>query len=134
LKFVSELASYYLAPIGEVLRLALPALERERLRDLEAQGELVTHDGGREVGGRRVAFARPTDAIEPAGSLRGQAAAILARLRANGEEPVARLEERFGNARAAVKKLAEKKLVVIDLRDPPRDPFFASPLARDLAP
>src|SRR4051812_10522830 len=41
LHFLEELGSYYLAPIGEVLRLALPALERERVRELEAQGDLL---------------------------------------------------------------------------------------------
>ena len=43
----------------------------------------------------------PTDAIEPAGSLRGQAAAILALLRATGEQRLSRLQERHGNARRA---------------------------------
>jgi primosomal protein N' (replication factor Y) len=35
LRFLEELARYYLAPIGEVLRLALPAVEREVVRELE---------------------------------------------------------------------------------------------------
>src|SRR4051794_40934266 len=39
LSFLQQLGSYYLAPIGEVLRLALPAVERERARELSAQGE-----------------------------------------------------------------------------------------------
>jgi primosomal protein N' (replication factor Y) len=47
------------------------------------------------VGGRKVSYAQPTDALEAPGSLRGQAAAILALLRASGEQPVARLEDRF---------------------------------------
>jgi primosomal protein N' (replication factor Y) len=132
LGFLRQLSDYYFAPIGEVLRLALPALERDQVRALKAQGELS--DPSRQVGGRKVAFARPTDAIEPPGSLRGQAAAVLALLRGTGEQPVARLEERFGNARAAVKKLGELGLAVVEMREPPRDPFFSAAAARDTPP
>ncbi|WP_437673064.1 replication restart helicase PriA [Sorangium sp. So ce131] len=137
LSFLQELAAYYFAPIGEVLRLALPAIEREQVRALKAQGEL---DGvldlarAKQVGGRKVAFARPTDVIEEPGTLRGQAAAVLALLRAGGEQPVARLEERFGNARNALKKLAERGLVALDEREPPRDPFFRLAEERDVPP
>jgi len=132
LGFLVQLGAYYFAPIGEVLRLALPALERDKARALQEQASLgeVT----RQVGGRKIAYAQPTDALEPAGSLRGQAAAILALLRASGEQPIARLEERFGNARAAVKKLCSMGLVTIEQREPPRDPFFEGPLARDTPP
>jgi primosomal protein N' (replication factor Y) len=137
LAFLRELADYYVAPIGEVLRLALPAIERERLEGIKPEGELFALErveGARAVGGRRVAFVRPTDTVEAAGSLRGQAAAILARLRATGGEPVARLEERFGNARAAVKKLAGLGLVAVEQREEERDPFFAEAEARDTPP
>jgi primosomal protein N' (replication factor Y) len=133
LAFLRELASYYFAPIGEVLRLALPAMERDQVRALGAQGELSL---GRvkQVGGKRVAYAKPTDALEAPGSLKGQAAAVLSLLRASGEAPVARLEEKFGNARAAVKKLASLGLVELEEREPPRDAFFAVPEPRDTPP
>ncbi|WP_437587768.1 replication restart helicase PriA [Sorangium sp. So ce1000] len=137
LAFLQELAAYYFAPIGEVLRLALPAIEREQVRALKAQGELDgVLDLGRakQVGGRKVAYASATDVIEEPGTLRGQAAALLALLRANGEQPVARLEERFGNARSALKKLAERNLVALDEREPPRDPFFRRAEERDVPP
>lgn len=137
LAFLQELAGYYFAPIGEVLRLALPALEREQVRAMTAQGEF----GGaldlarqKQVGGRKVLFAHPTDAVEPPGALRGQAAAVLARLRALGEQPVARLEQEFKAARAAVKKLAAMGLVAVEERERPRDPFFRFPEARDTPP
>ena len=38
LGFVCELSNYYLAPIGEVLRLAVPAVERTRARALKQDG------------------------------------------------------------------------------------------------
>ncbi|MFT3775059.1 MAG: primosomal protein N' [Minicystis sp.] len=131
LAFLRELGSYYFAPIGEVLRLALPAMEREQVR---AIGELSAGQASRQVGGRKVAYARPTDAIEAPGTLRGQAGAILALLRAGGEQPVARIQERFGNARPAIKKLTALGLCEIVMREPPRDPFFAEAEARDRAP
>lgn len=133
LAFLRALSSYYFAPIGEVLRLALPAMEREQVRALAAQGELLS-DPARAVGPRKIAYARPTDAVETPGTLRGQAAAVLALLRAGGDQPVARLEDRFGNARNALKKLESLGLVALDQREPPRDPFFASPEARVAAP
>jgi primosomal protein N' (replication factor Y) (superfamily II helicase) len=132
LGFLRKLAEYYFAPIGEVLRLALPALERDQVLALSAAGDAP--EARRQVGGRKVAFARPTDLVEAPGSLRGQAAAILALLRATGEQPVARLEERFGNARAAVKKLGALGLATVELREPPRDPFFSATAARDTPP
>jgi primosomal protein N' (replication factor Y) len=134
LSFLRELGAYYFAPIGEVLRLALPALEREQVRALAAQGELLAAGASKQVGGKRIAYARPTDAVEAPGTLRGQAAAILALLRAGGDQQVARLEERFGNARPAVKKLESLGLVAIEQREPPRDPFFSIPEARDRPP
>jgi primosomal protein N' (replication factor Y) len=69
--------------------------------------------------------------VEDAGAVRAQAAAILAALRASGATPLARLEERWGNARAAVKRLAEAGLVLVEEREAPADPFFAEPAARD---
>ncbi|MEO7329649.1 MAG: primosomal protein N' [Minicystis sp.] len=132
LSFLVQLAHYYFAPIGEVLRLALPAMEREQARALKAQADL--DDPTRLVGRSKVAYAQPTDALEPPGSLRGQAAAILALLRASGEQPVARLADRFGNARVAVKKLQALGLVKLEQREPPRDPFFSVAEARDEPP
>jgi primosomal protein N' (replication factor Y) len=135
LAFLQELASYYLAPIGEVLRLALPALERETARVAAAQAALdLGRLEGKKVGGRRVLYARSTDAVEAPGSLRGQAAAVLAWLRAQGEAKVASLEDKWGNARAALKKLEQKGLVALDEREAPRGPLFATSEARDEAP
>ncbi len=134
LGFLQDLGAYYLAPIGEVLRLALPALLREQVRALAAQGELAIGATSKQVGGRKVAYARPTDALEAPGTLRGQQAILLALLRASGEQPVARLEDRFSSARMIVKKLTGLGLVAVEQREPPRDPFFADALERDVPP
>jgi primosomal protein N' (replication factor Y) len=129
LAFLRDLAAYYFAPIGEVMRLALPPIERETARELSEPG---LFDRGRGVGARTIQWVRATPAVEEAGSLRGQAAMILAHLRALGAEPVAKLEKRWRNARPAVKKLIELGLLAADDRAAPEDPFFAEPAARDL--
>lgn len=134
-RFLSELSAYYFAPIGEVLRLSLPAIEREKARAIEAGGAGASALARtKQVGGRVVQMVRPTSAVEAAGSLRGQAAAVVALLRASGEAQISALEKQFGNARAAVKKLVALGLAETFEREAERDPFFAEPLERDVAP
>ncbi len=134
-RFLIELSAYYFAPIGEVLRLSLPAIEREKARALEAGGAAPSALARtKQVGGRVVQMVRPTSAVEAAGSLRGQAAAVVALLRASGEAQISALEKQFGNARAAVKKLVALGLAETFEREAERDPFFAEPLERDVAP
>jgi primosomal protein N' (replication factor Y) len=128
LAFLRDLAAYYFAPIGEVVRLALPPIDREAAREVAAPS-LFGAAGG--VSARRVQWVVPTPRVEDAGAVRGQAAAVLAAVRASGATPLARLEERWGNARAAVKRLGETGLVLVEEREAPADPFFAEPAARD---
>ena len=136
LSFLLRVARYYYAPIGEVLRLALPAVEREQLLALRQQGSLLL---GEEPGhtkhvGALVLWAKPTDVLEQAGSLRGQAAAVLALLRAAGDMPVAELQKKYGNARAALKKLAALKLVTLEKRSKRRGAYFDTPPESDTPP
>ncbi|MGA7118523.1 MAG: primosomal protein N' [Polyangiaceae bacterium] len=129
LAFLRDLAGYYLAPIGEVVRLALPPMERATAREL-SDPNLFSDPRG--VGGRSVQWVVPTSRVEIEGTFQGQAAAVLAYLRATGAEPIARLERRWGNARSAVKKLAALGLVSMDARPLADDPFFAEPAPRDM--
>jgi primosomal protein N' (replication factor Y) (superfamily II helicase) len=128
LAFLRDLASYYFAPIGEVVRLALPPIERETARELE---EPTLFDRARGVGGRTVQWVAATTQVDEPGALHGQQAAILAHVRAVGAEPVAKLETRWKSARAAVKKLVTLGLLVVDERAALEDPFFAEPSERD---
>lgn len=137
LRFLRELADYYFAPIGEVLRLALPAVERGDVDRLRAQGQLELGKG--PGGARRVAtpteqVARATAETSDPTKLRGQAALVLAHLRAVGPTPVARLEESFGNARSAVKRLAALGLVAIEARPKERGALFAESAAIEAPP
>jgi primosomal protein N' (replication factor Y) len=128
LAFLRDLASYYLAPIGEALRLALPPVERDAARELV---EPTLFGGARGVGASRVQWVAATAKLEEPGALRGHAPALLAHVRATGACPVAKLEERWANARVVVKRLLDAGLVVVDEREAPRDPFFAEPTTRD---
>ena len=133
LRFLQELSAYYLAPIGEVLRCALPALERKRASKLRQRG-LLDAKVGKEVGGRMVQVASATAACSESIRLRGAAPAVLAHLRANGPAPIARLCDVFPSARAAVKRLASLGLVNVETCELPADPFFRHPAERDVPP
>jgi len=131
LAFLRDLAAYYLAPIGEAVKLALPPVERAAARAIAAP--TLFDDPGGVTEGRVVRWARPTAHVEDA-PLAGQAAAILAHLRAVGESPLARLEEKWGNARSALRRLEGAKLVELIAKPAPRDPFFAAGVERDAPP
>src|SRR5690606_1965168 len=129
LDLLLELARYYLAPVGEVLRLALPSLERSVAEQLErAAGKKL------EAVGRLVQWAclepRPVE-LE---TLRGQARGVVEHLTAHGDTPVSELGKHFGNARAVVKKLAQRGVVRVERRPEAPDPFFAEPARRDVPP
>ena len=130
LAFLRDLAAYYFAPIGEVMRLALPPVERTTAREL---AEPSLFDEARGLGDRNVQWIEATSKIGGEAALRGQAAAILAYVRAAGAQPVAKLQTQWGAARAAVKRLADLGLVVVQKRQAPGDPFFAEPAARSRA-
>jgi primosomal protein N' (replication factor Y) len=126
LTFLGRLASYYLAPIGEVMRLALPPVDREAA---EAVEELTLFSTAKGISARKVQWVVATDVV---GS--GTVPPVLAVVRAHGAIPLSRLVDQFGGARGTVKRLAEQDLVRIEEREAPRDAFFADSLARDVPP
>jgi primosomal protein N' (replication factor Y) len=131
LSFLVELSSYYLSPIGEVMRLAVPAVERAQVRD-RATLSLLEEAGAVAVG-RLVQVAElATSAVRPE-KLKGNAAAVFDAL-SGGPIQVSELAERIGNARAVLKRLASAGLVHVSQRPAETDPFFAVPAARDTPP
>ncbi|HEV3189012.1 MAG TPA: primosomal protein N', partial [Polyangiaceae bacterium] len=129
LAFLRDLAAYYFAPIGEVMRLALPPVERATAREL---AEPSLFDDAPGLGDRSIQWIEATSKVGGEAALRGQAAAILAYVRAAGPQPVAKLQTQWGATRAAAKRLADLGLVVVEKRQAPGDPFFAEPAARDM--
>jgi primosomal protein N' (replication factor Y) len=118
LGFLQELARYYIAPIGEVMQLALPAVERN---PAQASLELpVSRKVGKVV---LVATGLAGEASEP---LRGKAPELHAHLLQAGPTPVKELERTFKTARAIVKKLASVGLATVEERvEELPDPFDA---------
>ncbi len=132
LAFLQELARYYVAPLGEVMRLALPAVERTEQARLGQQGLDL---GGARTVGRLVQYAAAvTDTAPPDPPLRGQAAPLLAALRRDGAAPLAALEKQWGNARAALRKLEQLGLARVEQRQVAVDPFLGGEVARDRPP
>ncbi len=133
LRFVQELAAYYLAPVGEVLQSALPVRMRKQAPP-RTQPELLGRKSKRPAGGRKVLFASATSASAEGMKLRGATAGVLAHLRSNGPAPVARLCDVYTNARSAVRRLEALGLATVDEREQPADPFFQIPVPRDAPP
>jgi primosomal protein N' (replication factor Y) len=140
LAFLKDVSSYYLAPIGEVLKLALPPVEREVARELEEPTLFAAKTKG--VATKRVQWVVAAEGDSPGGredgrvdgAAREKARAIVMHLRAVGGLPIARVEERWSGARGIVKRLAERGVVKIEEREAPADPFFAEEVPRDVPP
>ena len=131
LVFLRELSAYYFAPIGEVMRLALPPQEREATRATAMAPTLFDKPKG--VGGRKVAFAEPTAHVDASAEekLSASARGLLARLRANGKTPVARLADEWSTARNLLIKLEKLGVVSLGQEEATLDPFFDTPVLRD---
>ncbi len=131
LDFLLALARYYLAPIGEVMRLALPAVERSQGASPE-QVELLSEAKVSAVG--RLVQVVSTSEMPIPSDLRGHARELLQYLSSEGEVTVTDLSGRWGSARAIVKRLAERQLVTVSLRTRTSDPFLMAPVELDTPP
>ena len=100
-RFLNRLAHYYLAPIGEVVRLALPPTDNDAPTALE---ELTLFSTAKGVSTRKIPWVVATDKVEA--SLKDKLALVLAKIRAHGALPLARI-----TAKAAVKALEAEGLV-----------------------
>ena len=130
LSFLRDLASYYFAPIGDVLKLALPPPDKATQGQL---GEPSLFADAKGISPRRVAWASPADGQAPARSS-PQARALLAHVRAVGPTPVAKLAKRWPSARAIVKRLVESGALGLEERTAEADPFVTSEIVRDVPP
>lgn len=140
MRFLRELSSYYLAPVGEVMRLAVPAVERSASQALAA-------DKGLHAVGRLTTFLRAAAPEEYAtqvqagcsrqaaiDKLRGQALEIWQFLQTCDESSLPALVKQWGNARAAAKKLESQGLVVRSSRAEVAGGFFDTAVQRDSPP
>ncbi len=133
LRFLERAADYYLAPLGEVLKLAAPALPKEAFRALKESG-FVSDEA--ELKGRRLAtqltwrIHRVPEAAAPS-KLGVRQKAALALVEERGDMLLTELSQLVPNARSLIKTLTEKGLVRFEDVEVPKDPFFAASIARE---
>jgi primosomal protein N' (replication factor Y) len=132
--FLRAASDYYLHPIGEVMRSALPPLRAEAVRALRRAGALASVDdlAGPRVAARTQTFARRTLVALPARTGPRQRA-VIAIVEARGEVSLAELEALTEDGRATARALAKRGLLALEAREVDADPFFASPVEADVA-
>jgi len=133
LEFYRWIANYYLHPLGEVIKMALPAginlVSRYRCEKAE-DGTPVLREflsGGQHVRTERFYRALP----EASSSPRGKALEIFAYLLEQGECPASALRERFGSCSPQLKRLVELGAATVSEREVYRDPFRAESFGHD---
>lgn len=132
LALLREISVYYLAPIGEVLKLALPPMDQAATH---REGELSLFSPRRKgVGPRLALWATRIAGTQPTRALRGRAVAIFRHLDVSGDAPIATLEKSWRGARAVCARLAAVGLVRVEKRVALEAPFFEEPAQRDVPP
>jgi len=128
LAFLIELGRYYIAPMGEVLRLALPTLERTLADQAErALGQKVKGIGQLV----QVASACPPDVRPEGAAPGGRAGEVLAILEQEGPLEIADLDLRIPSARQAIKRLVALGFALVERQARQRDPYFQAAIERD---
>ncbi len=125
LTFFRWIADYYLHPLGEVLKTALPAGINLQSRN-GADGEGIT--GGKKV--RRERFFEATKSPEP-DKLRGKSQDILDFLQQAGPASARELRQRFGECNQNLKRLVELGRILMREQEVYRDPFAGVQIERD---
>jgi primosomal protein N' (replication factor Y) len=126
--FFRWVASYYLYPVGEVLKTALPAGINVQSRK-RVSGEEPELTGGKSV--RREKFYIPGPTGETARQPGAKALEMLEVIRESGDISAAILRKRFGNCTPQLKRLCELGLIVSEEREIYRDPFKNITVRRD---
>ncbi len=136
LAFLAEASSYYLHPLGEVLRAAAPALPADAMRRLRRDGFLADDESlpGRRVATRTVLSVRAADAPPEGTRLGKRQRAVLALLEERGEVTLEELRAHVRAPRATIRGLADKGLVTTEEHEVLADPFFGAPAPPDTAP
>ena len=130
LEFFRWISSYYLHPLGEVLKTALPAgINLQTKKTGGSDTEIIS--GGRAV--RHETFYRHLDAATPSRTLGSKAGEILQFIRGAGEMPASDLRSRFGQCSSQLKRLLELGMLGKEEREVYRDPFCEEPSERDRA-
>ena len=125
LEFFRWVASYYLHPLGEVLKTALPAGINQQTR----KGTDGAISGGQKVRYEDVYL--PTGGAPPTRTLGAKATEVLELITMEGEVSAAVLRKRFGACGPKLKRLTELGLLKKQQRELFRDPFRDDTVQRD---
>jgi primosomal protein N' (replication factor Y) len=117
LTFFRWIADYYLHPLGEVLKTALPAGINLQSRQNNGAENII---GGKKIRKERIFAA--TESTEPA-KIKGKGLDILEFLRQTGPTASAELRQRFGECNPNLKRLIQLELARMSEREIYRDPF-----------
>ncbi len=126
LGFFRWIADYYMHPLGEVIKTALPAGINIQSRKSD-NAETVT--GGKNVRKQRVFLPAGKMPDKP---LRGKNTDILAFLNESGETSAAELKSRFGECSQNLKRLTSLGLIILEEREVYRNPFAGQHVERDI--
>ena len=135
-EFLVAAASYYLHPIGEVLRAAAPALPKEAFSRLRKQGFLEAQEAlpGRTQAGRLTLVARRTETTAEGLRLGASQHAAMEVIEARGEVSARDLRAHVKSPQSVLRRLEALGLVTLEERRVTRDPFALEDLLRDEAP
>lgn len=131
LEFYRWAAAYYLHPLGEVIKAALPAginIQSSRKASGEDSPEEVL-TGGRTIKTETFFSAMPSP--QPVRVPKGKAADLLAILQERGEASAAILRREFGDVAPQLHRLRKLGLVAATAREVYRDPFRAEVFEHD---
>ena len=128
LEFFRWIAAYYLHPLGEVLKTALPVGINIR-SGKGAGGADDKISGGRKIKHER--FYRAMVSTEAGRQPGSKATEILDLIRETGEMAASDLRRRFGQCAAQLKRLEELGLLQMEEREIYRNPFGEEPIQRD---
>ena len=136
LSFLIAASEYYMHPLGEVLRVAAPALETRSLSKLRKQGFLAAHESlpGRRVAARTVRVVRALLEKLPEERLGPSQARLLARVIERREIPLPELHSVVKNPSAVARALEAKHWVALEERELPSDRFFAEDVPLETPP
>ena len=129
LSFLERAAAYYMAPLGEVLKSAAPALPRGALKRLKDDGFFADGSAprGAAVKVREETFVRRTE-TQPQKRLGAAQQRVLALVEDRGEIGLTELRRHVPRAKAVVDALSRRLLLETDTREVLADRFFAAEL------
>jgi primosomal protein N' (replication factor Y) len=133
LAFLLRAADYYLAPLGEVLKAAAPALPKDAIGELKARGFVsdASELKGKQIAVKKTWRVKRVEGVELPPRAGPKQRMVIALLEARGELSLPELNKLVPEARGMVKKLAERGLVSLEEMNVASDPFYAEALPRE---